>query len=242
MRAEKFVPVEGAYVTESGEMVIPYAQGAGQARARRRRATTCSTAPPSSCSNGTTRSATTDQGAPLRSGHGRPATPPARRRAGRRRAMMPASSRALVEGVEVSPDHLIGGQRVPSPDTFEDRSPLDWSWKLADIARGDATAAHGAVTAAQLAFRPWADLGPAGRAEHLHRARRPDRRPHRRHRHRRDRRHGDAARVDARPARGPRGRELPPLRRPGGGPRGAGLVVQGDPQHRACGCPPARPS
>ena len=26
MRAEKFVPVEGAYVTESGEMVIPYAK------------------------------------------------------------------------------------------------------------------------------------------------------------------------------------------------------------------------
>ena len=24
LRAEKFVPVEGAYVTESGEMVIPY--------------------------------------------------------------------------------------------------------------------------------------------------------------------------------------------------------------------------
>ena len=44
----------------------------------------------------------------------------------------------LVEGVEVSPDHLIGGERVPSPQTFEDRSPLDWSWKLADIARGDA--------------------------------------------------------------------------------------------------------
>jgi hypothetical protein len=26
MRAEKFVPVEGAYVTDSGEMVIPYAK------------------------------------------------------------------------------------------------------------------------------------------------------------------------------------------------------------------------
>ena len=26
MRAEKFVPVQGAYVTESGEMVIPYAK------------------------------------------------------------------------------------------------------------------------------------------------------------------------------------------------------------------------
>jgi PRC-barrel domain len=27
LRAEKLVPVEGAYVTESGEMVIPYAKG-----------------------------------------------------------------------------------------------------------------------------------------------------------------------------------------------------------------------
>lgn len=78
-------------------------------------------------------------------------------------------ARVQVDGVAVSPDHLIGGQRVPSPTTFEDRSPLDWSWKLADIARGDANAAHGAVTAALMAFRPWADLGPAGRAEHLHR-------------------------------------------------------------------------
>ena len=77
--------------------------------------------------------------------------------------------RAVVEGVAVSPDHLIGGARVPSPTTFEDRSPLDWSWKLADIARGDAATAHAAVTAAVMAFRPWADLGPAGRAEHLHR-------------------------------------------------------------------------
>ena len=75
----------------------------------------------------------------------------------------------VIEGVEVSPDHLIGGERVASPQTFEDRSPLDWSWKLADIARGDATTAHAAVTAAVVAFRPWADLGSAGRAEVLHR-------------------------------------------------------------------------
>jgi betaine-aldehyde dehydrogenase/5-carboxymethyl-2-hydroxymuconic-semialdehyde dehydrogenase len=77
--------------------------------------------------------------------------------------------RVTVEGVAVSPDHLIGGERVPSPETFEDRSPLDWSWKLADIARGDANTAHAAVTAAVMAFRDWADLGPGGRAAHLHR-------------------------------------------------------------------------
>ena len=44
--------------------------------------------------------------------------------------------RVTIEGVAVSPDHLIGGRRVGSPGTFEDRSPLDWSWKLADVARG----------------------------------------------------------------------------------------------------------
>ena len=79
------------------------------------------------------------------------------------------SARVDVEGTAVSPDHLIGGERVTSPSTFEDRSPLDWSWKLADIASGDANTAHAAVTAAVMAFRDWADLGAQGRAEHLHR-------------------------------------------------------------------------
>ncbi len=79
------------------------------------------------------------------------------------------SDRVLIEGVLVSPDHLIGGKRVGSPSTFEDRSPLDWSWKLADIARGDASTADAAVTAAVRAFPEWAELGPKGRAELLHR-------------------------------------------------------------------------
>ena len=69
----------------------------------------------------------------------------------------------------MSPDHLIGGTRVASPSTFEDRSPLDWSWKLADIARGDASTADAAVTAAVHAFEEWAELGPKGRAELLYR-------------------------------------------------------------------------
>ncbi len=76
---------------------------------------------------------------------------------------------AFVEGVQVSPDHLIGGERVSSPSTFEDRSPLDWSWKLADVARGDAATADAAVSAAVDAFPAWAGLGPAGRSELLHR-------------------------------------------------------------------------
>ncbi|CAN5817378.1 hypothetical protein BH24ACT6_BH24ACT6_03470 [soil metagenome] len=79
------------------------------------------------------------------------------------------SERVVVEGVAVSPDHLIRGERVSSPATFEDRSPLDWSGKLADVARGDAATADAAVTAAVNAFPGWAALGPARRAEHLHR-------------------------------------------------------------------------
>jgi len=83
--------------------------------------------------------------------------------------MNSATPRVIVEGVAVSPDHLIGGERVSSATTFEDRSPLDWSWKLADVARGDAGTADAAVTAADDAFPGWADLAPSGRAEHLHR-------------------------------------------------------------------------
>ncbi|WP_116998095.1 aldehyde dehydrogenase family protein [Desertimonas flava] len=77
--------------------------------------------------------------------------------------------RVLVEGVAVSPDHLIGGARVSSPTTFEDRSPLDWSWKLADVARGDASTATTAVDAAVAAFPAWAAAGVAERGACLHR-------------------------------------------------------------------------
>jgi acyl-CoA reductase-like NAD-dependent aldehyde dehydrogenase len=80
-----------------------------------------------------------------------------------------AGQRVDVAGVAVSPDHLIGGTRVGSRRTFEDRSPLDWNWRLAAIARGDGETAYAAVTAAQMAFRGWADLGPQGRAPYLHR-------------------------------------------------------------------------
>lgn len=81
----------------------------------------------------------------------------------------PVAERVDVEGVAVSPDHLIGGERVGSSATFENRSPLGWSQLLADVARGDAATADAAVTAAATAFRPWADLGPEGRSQYLHR-------------------------------------------------------------------------
>lgn len=69
----------------------------------------------------------------------------------------------------VSPDHFIGGKRVPSDRTFESRSPLDWDWKLADIARGDALTADAAVVAAVSAFPDWAARSPQDRGAVLHR-------------------------------------------------------------------------
>jgi acyl-CoA reductase-like NAD-dependent aldehyde dehydrogenase len=80
----------------------------------------------------------------------------------------PAAS-ADIDGVAVSTDHFIDGERVSSPTRFEDRSPLDWSIKLADVARGDAATADAAVSAAVAAFPAWAALGPAGRGEIMRR-------------------------------------------------------------------------
>ena len=80
-----------------------------------------------------------------------------------------ASERFEISDTQLSPDHYIGGKRVTSDATFEVRSPLDWDWKLADIARGDPLTADRAVTAAAKAFPSWASLSPKQRAEHLHR-------------------------------------------------------------------------
>lgn len=79
------------------------------------------------------------------------------------------SARVEISAVAVSPDHYIGGKRVGSEDTFEVRSPLDWDWKLADVARGDALTADLAIRAAEDAFLAWAATGPEGRAERMHR-------------------------------------------------------------------------
>jgi len=49
-----------------------------------------------------------------------------------------------VAGVEVSPDHYIGGARVSSADTFADVSPIDES-PLADVSRGGADEVNAAV-------------------------------------------------------------------------------------------------
>jgi betaine-aldehyde dehydrogenase/5-carboxymethyl-2-hydroxymuconic-semialdehyde dehydrogenase len=79
------------------------------------------------------------------------------------------SARAEISETAVSPDHYIGGKRVQSDQTFEVRSPLDWDWQLADMARGDALTADLAVTAAVEAFPAWAALTHKERAESLFR-------------------------------------------------------------------------
>ncbi len=77
--------------------------------------------------------------------------------------------RVDVDGVTVSPDHLVGGRRVASPSTFETRSPLDWSRVLAEVSRGDAAVARAAVDAAVEGFAVWSALSAAERARYLHR-------------------------------------------------------------------------
>ena len=73
------------------------------------------------------------------------------------------SSRVDIEGISVSTEHFIGGKRVASPQTFEVRSPLDWDWKLADMASGDANTANAAIEAACEGFLVWSRMTPAER-------------------------------------------------------------------------------
>ncbi len=81
---------------------------------------------------------------------------------------MTQSSALVVEGVNVSPDHYIGGVRVRSEGTFTDVSPIDGR-SLGEVARGGELEAGLAVAAAAEAFPAWAALGASGRAAHLHR-------------------------------------------------------------------------
>ncbi|MDQ4108721.1 MAG: aldehyde dehydrogenase [Actinomycetota bacterium] len=78
------------------------------------------------------------------------------------------SERVVVEGVEVSTEHWIGGERVASGPTFTDISPIDET-PVAEIARGGADEAALAVEAARQAFEAWGSMAPKERAEILHR-------------------------------------------------------------------------
>jgi aminomuconate-semialdehyde/2-hydroxymuconate-6-semialdehyde dehydrogenase len=72
-----------------------------------------------------------------------------------------------VEGVEVSPDHWIGGQRVGSSEAFADVSPIDEE-VIARVSRGDGREANAAVAAARQAFETWGRTPPGERARILH--------------------------------------------------------------------------
>ena len=75
--------------------------------------------------------------------------------------------RVDIDGVQVSVDHYIGGRRVGSQDTFEDRSPLDWTRKLADVSAGDDSTAALAIDAALAAAPGWAAMSVTDRGAHL---------------------------------------------------------------------------
>jgi aminomuconate-semialdehyde/2-hydroxymuconate-6-semialdehyde dehydrogenase len=75
---------------------------------------------------------------------------------------------AEIEGVRVSTEHWIGGERVGSSDTFDDVSPID-EQIIASVARGGAEEADRAVEAARAAFDTWGRTSPEDRAKVLHR-------------------------------------------------------------------------
>ncbi|QKW54028.1 aldehyde dehydrogenase [Streptomyces buecherae] len=75
--------------------------------------------------------------------------------------------RTTVAGVAVDTRHWIGGQRVASPRTFTDASPIDGA-PIGEISRGTATEARAAVAAAKAAFPGWAATPRAERARLLH--------------------------------------------------------------------------
>ncbi|WP_328773257.1 aldehyde dehydrogenase [Streptomyces sp. NBC_00286] len=72
-----------------------------------------------------------------------------------------------VAGVTVDTRHWIGGQRLASPGTFTDLSPIDGS-VLGEISRGTPAEATAAVAAAKAAFPSWAATPRAERARILH--------------------------------------------------------------------------
>ncbi len=73
-----------------------------------------------------------------------------------------------IAGVEVSPDHYVGGQRLMSSACFDVVSPIDQRL-LGVVADGGAEVADAAVHAALKAFPAWAALGADGRKPYLDR-------------------------------------------------------------------------
>jgi aminomuconate-semialdehyde/2-hydroxymuconate-6-semialdehyde dehydrogenase len=75
---------------------------------------------------------------------------------------------AEIEGVRVSTEHWIGGERVGSSNAFDDVSPID-ERVVARVARGGRAEADRAVEAARAAFDTWGRTSPEDRAKVLHR-------------------------------------------------------------------------
>ena len=82
--------------------------------------------------------------------------------------MTTVQNTARVAGVEVALDHWIGGERVTSPRSFSDRSPID-ERLLAEVAAGGVPEIDAAVRAARAAFPAWAAIGPHRRGPILQR-------------------------------------------------------------------------
>jgi 5-carboxymethyl-2-hydroxymuconic-semialdehyde dehydrogenase len=76
-------------------------------------------------------------------------------------------STTIVEDVEVSTEHWIGGEQVASADAFADVSPIDET-TIAEVARAGTSEVDAAVAAARVAFPAWAALSPKDRASILH--------------------------------------------------------------------------
>ncbi len=82
--------------------------------------------------------------------------------------MTTIADRIRVAGVEVSPDHFIGGERVAGERRFTDISPI-YGEVIGEISRASEAEVDRAVRTAHDAFPDWAALGPAGRAPYLRR-------------------------------------------------------------------------
>ncbi|MDH4393240.1 MAG: aldehyde dehydrogenase family protein [Aquabacterium sp.] len=79
-----------------------------------------------------------------------------------------ASALLQVAGVAVSPDHYIGGERVPSTEGFDLFSPIDQR-PLGRVAQGLPVHVDQAIRAAQQAFGAWSAMTAAQRLPYLER-------------------------------------------------------------------------
>jgi betaine-aldehyde dehydrogenase/5-carboxymethyl-2-hydroxymuconic-semialdehyde dehydrogenase len=68
------------------------------------------------------------------------------------------SNKVTINGVEVSTDHYINGQRISSEKKFSVINPNNPSEILAEVSRGDETTAKFAVSSARNGFNVWSEM------------------------------------------------------------------------------------